>query len=144
MREIKFRGKLIGTGEWVFGAYIGNYGKPFIVSHNVVEYCEEYFLPEFWWRVDRNTVGQYTGLRDKNGREIYEDDLLQSQIGDKHIWRVLFEDGAFILEQIAGHKRRNGKKHSQDFCCRDDIELYQLVVIDRQHPRQPGVDGGGD
>lgn len=79
----------------------------------------------------------YTGLKDKSGREIYEEDLLQSQIGDKHIWRVLFEDGSFILEQIAGYKHRG-----QDFCCRDDIDLYQLVVIGNIH-ENPDLLGGG-
>ena len=51
------------------------------------------------YEVDRETVGQYTGLKDKNGKRIFEGDILSFRAGRTHV--VRFEDGAFILEDSA-------------------------------------------
>ena len=138
-REIKFRGKDINTGEWVYGAFVPDalektHGDMvtwgFIRRHNKETGKMETI------EVDRESVGQFTGLRDivrteefPEGQETFEDDLLQSQVGAMYIWQVKFEDGAYILEQINGPKKRGKQRHVQDFCCKDDLELYQLVKI---------------
>lgn len=104
MREIRFRGKRIDNGEWVTGAYIHNSGKPFIISHEVIDWDDEFFAPEFWWRVDPSTVGQYTGLKDKNGREIFEGDIVEAKdpykYNSKEIFytcEVVFTEGAAFM-----------------------------------------------
>lgn len=71
MREIKFRGKRIDTGKWVYG-YLAD--ESYINDINTVDLSSV--------EVDPDTVGQYTGLEARNWKEIYEGDLLRSPEGN--------------------------------------------------------------
>ena len=77
-REIKFRGKRTDTGKWVYGNLLQDSGLCFIVK-NIQELTEKPFNECL---VIPDTVGQYTGKKDRNGKDVWEGDLLRTPEGD--------------------------------------------------------------
>ena len=100
MRKILFRGKRTDNGEWVEGAFSPKNSDslfgPTIDKPSIIKFGAP--LNGFWFDVDPETVGQYTGLTDKNGKKIFEGDIMQfTAYGILYTGTVEFTEGCFYV-----------------------------------------------
>ncbi|MBC1374452.1 hypothetical protein HB839_02795 [Listeria sp. FSL L7-1699] len=106
MREIEFRGKRIDNGEWVYGNLMQfEDSATFIFADerkgaSTLTYA--HFIINNMHAIDEKTLGQYTGLKDKNGKKIFEGDICWDEYGECY-GVVKFEDAKFLYlwENIA-------------------------------------------
>ena len=127
MREILFRGKRADTGEWNWGNLVRRAKELLIVTLGFI--CGE-VIPE--------TVGQYTGLTDKNGKRIFEGDILiyvvdgEYDVNEKYL--VVFDDDEAAFKVRFYYK---GK-----FACYDDIApCEKLEIIGNIHDSPELLEG---
>lgn len=94
MREIKFRGKKEYDGKWIEGFYFKTEVGSFIGSYNEEE------------QVFEETIGQFTGLTDKNGKEIFEGDIIkehESEYLKEYRLYIVYWDDNYIQYWISDY-----------------------------------------
>lgn len=98
MREILFKAKRTDTDTWTEGNLLAFDSRRYIINDTESIYhcprCDREEMREMWFAVIPETVSEYIGLTDKNGRKIFEHDLLKDEFGFIH--EVYFDDGCFM------------------------------------------------
>ena len=136
MREILFRGKRVDNGEWIEGSFLpGN-------ERQTLHPCIFVYLPETQsfecFDIDIDTLGEYTGLTDRNGKKIFEGYILiyvvdgEYDVNEKYL--VVFDDDEAAFKVRFYYK---GK-----FACYDDIApCEKLEIIGNIHDNPELLEG---
>lgn len=154
MRDILFRGKRIDNGEWVDG-YLYEH-EPALVGiayENYVPEPSKWFIartgfadwnmprPVEFVEIDTSTVGQYTGLNDKNGKRIWEGDIVryaERRLGGEYVsvvHPVTFDEGGFCAHHyFLNNWLRNGLG--------GNTKLEDIEVIGNIHDNQELLERG--
>lgn len=119
MRETKFRGKRLDNGEWIEGDLLRMNGHWFIFPDPAPEGIDKY-------AVDPATVGEYTGLKDKNGKEIYEGDVIRSPLSEDKTrpHRIFYHTGnAAFMGALVDRKELCYLRLDQDWIYKFEKEI---------------------
>lgn len=126
-REILFRGKRIDNGEWV----IGDLRQYTFISDD----CEDFYEIDTMsatigyghsYKVDRDSIGQYTGLTDSKGNKIFDGDILQEYWFGKHNVLGVVEYGAGTFD--SGHYRYTGFYYRDKRGDVDHTNLHPMLI----------------
>lgn len=129
MREYKFRAKIKNphVDEWVYGYLVS---ECYINEKNKLGYTP----------VRKETVGQYTGLHDKNGKEIYEGDIIEFSydmfIGNFDTFvakgKIVFEEGAFYVEVFENERTTEDEAYLLYSINLDTIEVIGNIYENKE------------
>ena len=125
MREIKFRGKRLDNGEWIEGDLLRMLDHWFIFPDPAPEGIDKY-------AVDPATVGQFTGLKDKNGKEIYEGDVIRSPLSEDKTrpHRIFYHTGnAAFMRALIDRKELCYLRLDQDWIYKFGKEVIGTSTI---------------
>lgn len=89
MRELKFRGKRVDNGEWVCGDLL----QPNLIVTDWFNDTGTHVFALEAFAVIPATIGQFTGLLDRNGKEIYESDIVMTEHGEPFV--IAYRGGGF-------------------------------------------------
>ena len=151
MRTIKFRGKK-KSGEWLYGDLMHYCGATLILPLDANWYDfvpkkdNPFRLPSSKFEVDPDTVGQFTGLHDKNGKEIYEGDIVSHPWKDP-IFGDLVETGQFVHSTICFNNGAfvvNYRLQGEYIYLQDFVRLKCLEVVGNIHDNPELIKKGGD
>lgn len=154
MREILFRGKRLNNGEWVEG-FFAEKKDPLLESDVRNAFILAQARGDFfatWFPVDPSTVGQYTGLTDKNGERIFEGDVVRATIKRSYGCQSPRTEKGVIGYDCIGmiglilYRAKNGENVWSDFfnelSMSGLIEDYYFEVIGNIHDNTELLEGG--
>ena len=122
MREILFKAKRIDSGEWVEGYYqkryyfLGN-------EEHLIFHADSYKVWEYA-EIDPETLCQFTGICDKNGNRIWENDILMAHLDESYPEDVTYETVEWGVAGWVGHEANSiGRQYLDEF----DTKYYEVV-----------------
>ena len=136
MREILFRGKSTKTNQWIYGGFhIWEKRQVCVLGNDrlkddeiscviTVNSFADWNMPRTMQAVEviADTVGQYTGLTDRNGRKIFEGDIVNILTENEEFGIITYDDGGFFVD---------ASTFSVDFM--NNINGSDIEVIDNIH-----------
>lgn len=154
-REILFKAKRTDNGEWVEGFYFERAGMHFIIDIGNTHIHTTYLKEDIFdfdlraFMVDRKTLCQYTGLTDKNGNKIWENDVVKKHFytdydafanSEEYVGVVKFIDCAWVVETVR-EKNKCIRPIFEAMAYSQDVKYFEVIgnIFDN-----PELLGGGD
>ena len=130
MREILFKAKRKDNGEWVEGYYVYDNvkNKAFICTTRLLY---GWLQKVMWIEVDSNTICQFTGMTDKNGVRIWENDVVWLVYdGKEHIYQIVWDNSELDFKATNG-KENYGTNFEYLLCC-EEIEVIGNIFDNKE------------
>ena len=142
MREILFKAKRINNGEWTEGNVLqADDGSCYIATSFLVGKSDEPLMV-IAHEINPETLCQYTGLKDKNGNRIWENDILHRAYHSEEDCIVVWNDGRFNFKTIHGQYNQDPMTLLSLCCVQKNVERFKVIGNIFDNPELLGQDGG--